>query len=412
MKEHTAKIKGVIGYETFNSELALALQDVRKGDETTIEIDSPGGSVTEGLSMFNTIKNTPGKKTIEIVGSCMSIASLVALAGDFIKSSQASLLMYHRASIGPNEGGNQEDLERQKQSLVKIDQLLIDMYYSRNKQKGKVKLTREDIESMLSAETFLTPGDALEYGWVDEVTDLIDERIAAVASLKDIILLRKHNFQMKHLDKLRKLLNLSAERPTLTDVVIKDSFIKALKDKNQKAFSKEELVALTLAVTSAAKEFVGADELTAEESALVTSGIQNVVNEITAAFPPKEEEEEEEEEDPKEEEADPDEEEEKKKKEEEEKKSAKDIAELKDMINTIAKALHETSVENTQAFNTIREDITNLRKGTRTFGKKPFVNESTKINLNSTWQDPHVKHREMMKEIDEKTRPAGRITKH
>lgn len=411
MKEHTAKIKGVIGYETFNSELALALQDVRKGDETTIEIDSPGGSVTEGLSMFNTIKNTPGKKTIEIVGSCMSIASLVALAGDFIKSSQASLLMYHRASIGPNEGGNSEDLERQKQSLVKIDQLLIDLYFARNKAKGKMKLTREDIESMLSAETFLTPGDALEYGWVDEVTDLIDERIAAVASLKDIILLRKHNFQMKHLDKLRKLLNLSAERPTLTDVVIKDSFIKALKDKNQKAFTKEELVALTLAVTSAAKEFVGADELTAEESALVTSGIQNVVNEITAAFPPKEEEEEEEE-DPKEEEADPDEEEEKKKKEEEEKKSAKDIAELKDMINTIAKALHETSVENTQAFNTIREDITNLRKGTRTFGKKPFVNESTKINLNSTWQDPHVKHREMMKEIDEKTRPAGRITKH
>ena len=58
----TILINGIIGWD-------LSAADVRKsiieaqGDDLTIEINSPGGLVTDGIAIYNAIKNAPGQKT-------------------------------------------------------------------------------------------------------------------------------------------------------------------------------------------------------------------------------------------------------------------------------------------------------------------------------------------------------------
>jgi len=406
MKNRTIKITGIIGYEVTASGIQEQLKGVTKKDTTTFELNSPGGSVTEGLSMYNVIRNTPGKKIVEIVGSCMSIATLVMLAADFIRCSRVSLLMIHRAIAGIE--GNQEELRQQTEILKKIDNLIIDQYMIRNKKFGKKKLSREQISEMLSAETWLSPEEAMDYGLIDEVTDKIDYKVAA---------LHLSNINMKYINKLRKLLNLSEERPKITDEMVKDQLIKQLNGRDPMNLGDDDLALLTESITNAVKELVGADTLTAEESSQVSKAITDAIASITEA-------------DPAEEEAPPAEEgaptdltpeeekkieEEKKKKEAEQKKKesaqAREIAELKEMVNTVAHALTETTSSTNESINALKDEIVALRKGTRSFGNKPFVNESTKLNMNSKFVDPFAKHRKAMEEIDAKTRNP-RITKH
>ena len=75
------KIKGVIGYDIIGSEFADKLSKLTGDIE--FEIDSPGGSVFHGISIFNAIKNyNRGKKTIHVVGECSSMAAYIMLSGD------------------------------------------------------------------------------------------------------------------------------------------------------------------------------------------------------------------------------------------------------------------------------------------------------------------------------------------
>ncbi len=75
------KIKGVIGADINGQEFAERISKL-SGD-IEFEIDSPGGSVFHGISMFNAIKNYDrGKCRMHVVGDCSSMAAYVMLAGD------------------------------------------------------------------------------------------------------------------------------------------------------------------------------------------------------------------------------------------------------------------------------------------------------------------------------------------
>ncbi len=75
------KIKGVIGADINGQEFAERISKL-SGD-ITFEIDSPGGSVFHGISMFNAIKNyDKGKCKMHVVGDCSSMAAYIMLAGD------------------------------------------------------------------------------------------------------------------------------------------------------------------------------------------------------------------------------------------------------------------------------------------------------------------------------------------
>ena len=61
----------------------------------TVRINSPGGSVTDGLAIYNSLRRHKADIHVEIDGIAASIASLIAMAGDTLSMAENALLMIH-----------------------------------------------------------------------------------------------------------------------------------------------------------------------------------------------------------------------------------------------------------------------------------------------------------------------------
>jgi ATP-dependent protease ClpP protease subunit len=389
--EHIIKLKGVVGLEILPLQIQDQISSLKSGPKDTIrfEVNSPGGSVPDGFEIYNTIKNTEAKtKIFEVTGIAMSIMSLIIMAGDEIEASEISMLMIHKAATGLE--GNSDELKKQADILNKIDEILVELYYKRNQAKGKTKLKREEIMDMLAAETWLTPQEAMEYGFVDRIVNKTDYKVAAQA--KDLIFNDKS--KMKHLDRLRKLLALGG-RPEIKPELVKDQLLKALGQRKYVDLSDEEAAALAETIKGAIKETVGAETLTEEEVSQVEALLTTAVNELKA----KEEVE-----------AAEETEEEKKKREEEEKKKEEEMNAKFQEQDEINKEIADALLKNAEMMEGLKTEITNLQRGVRTFGKKPIVNETTRINMGATYVDPYAKHRQEMAEIEARTRNSKRGT--
>ena len=92
-------IYGDIG-ESWFGESVTAKQFVKdldgvKAQNLNIRINSFGGSVVDGLAIFNAIKRKAGTKTVVIDGLAASIASLIAMAGDTVEIASNAMFMIH-----------------------------------------------------------------------------------------------------------------------------------------------------------------------------------------------------------------------------------------------------------------------------------------------------------------------------
>jgi ATP-dependent Clp protease protease subunit len=65
------------------------------GQDLTVWIDSYGGSVFAGASIYNALKNHNGKVTAKVDGKAMSAASVIAMAADEIHMSPVAVMMIH-----------------------------------------------------------------------------------------------------------------------------------------------------------------------------------------------------------------------------------------------------------------------------------------------------------------------------
>ncbi|WP_042886360.1 ClpP-like prohead protease/major capsid protein fusion protein [Cupriavidus necator] len=64
-------------------------------DELTVRINSFGGSVSDGIAIYNALKRHRAAVTVSIDGTAMSIASLIAMAGDTVEMAENAILMIH-----------------------------------------------------------------------------------------------------------------------------------------------------------------------------------------------------------------------------------------------------------------------------------------------------------------------------
>ena len=124
-------------------------------------INSGGGDVFAGQTIYNILKRYDGVITVHIDGLAASIASVIAMAGDKIVMPENAMMMIHRAwTIA---AGNASDMRRTAEDLERVDGLICDVYVARSGQKP------EDISAMMDAETWFTAAEALSVGLVDEV---------------------------------------------------------------------------------------------------------------------------------------------------------------------------------------------------------------------------------------------------
>jgi ATP-dependent protease ClpP protease subunit len=165
-----------------------------KATSYEVHIHSPGGEVFEGYAIYNALKNTGKNITVKVEGVCASIATLIAAAGHRIVMNQKAQWMIHNPSV--QVGGEAKDLRNAAAQLDRIKSQLIDSWV------GRTKLSREQLSEMYDNETWLTPEQALEMGFVDEVQEVL--KAAASANLSKYYDMEKNQVveEIKSLGKL------------------------------------------------------------------------------------------------------------------------------------------------------------------------------------------------------------------
>ncbi|MFE4716853.1 head maturation protease, ClpP-related [Streptomyces sp. NPDC056728] len=125
-----------------------------------VRINSPGGSVFEGIAIANALRSHPANVVIQVDSVAASIASVIAMAGDRVEMAPNSMLMIHDAS-----GvclGNAADMEEMAQLLALISDNIADAYAAR------AGGTREQWREAMRAESWYLPDDAVAAGLADE----------------------------------------------------------------------------------------------------------------------------------------------------------------------------------------------------------------------------------------------------
>lgn len=69
------------------------------GADVTVNINSPGGDMFEGLAIYNLLREYQGKVTVKVLGIAASAASVIAMAGDDIQIGRGAFLMIHNCWV-------------------------------------------------------------------------------------------------------------------------------------------------------------------------------------------------------------------------------------------------------------------------------------------------------------------------
>jgi ATP-dependent Clp endopeptidase proteolytic subunit ClpP len=129
--------------------------------ELTVRINSPGGSVFDGVAIYNALKRHDAAITVWIDGIAASIASMIAMAGDEVVMPENAMLMLHDPS--GLVMGTATDLRAMAEALDRMKAGMVAAYCD--------KSGRDDaeIEALMRDETWLSAQEALELGLADRV---------------------------------------------------------------------------------------------------------------------------------------------------------------------------------------------------------------------------------------------------
>jgi ATP-dependent Clp protease, protease subunit len=129
--------------------------------ELTVRINSPGGSVFDGVAIYNALKRQHAAITVWIDGIAASIASMIAMAGDEIVMPENAMLMLHDPS--GLVVGTATDMRAMAEALDKMKAGMVAAY--------RDKSGRDDIEieELMGAETWLSAQEAVALGLADRV---------------------------------------------------------------------------------------------------------------------------------------------------------------------------------------------------------------------------------------------------
>lgn len=142
-------------------------------ENVLLRINSPGGSVIDGLSIHDAIKRMPQKVTAQIEGLAASIATIIALGANEITMSQNSLFMIH--NVWGGETGGAKDMRKAADLMEKMGDRLVSIYVS------KTGRDESEIRNWMDEETWFTADEAIEAGFIDHV-----EKPIALAAKFDI----------------------------------------------------------------------------------------------------------------------------------------------------------------------------------------------------------------------------------
>jgi ATP-dependent protease ClpP protease subunit len=175
-KQDTAEVMiyGNIG-DTWDSESVTAaafVRDLQNLDAKTlnVRINSIGGSVKDGLAIFNALQRHPATVDVYVDGMALSIASLIAMAGATVHIAENALMMVHAPWV--LAAGSAKDLRDSADMLDKMATGMATSYA------GKTGRKPEEMLALLTdgKDHWYTAAEAVEAGFADEITAAVEAK--------------------------------------------------------------------------------------------------------------------------------------------------------------------------------------------------------------------------------------------
>lgn len=196
------------------------------GDISTLNvyINSPGGDVFEGSTIYNMLKRYDAQVNVHVDGIAASIASVIAMAGDKIIMPSNTMMMIHNAWTYTQ--GNADELRKTADTLDKVNKALMQAYLD----KVGDKLNEEDLKTLMDNTSWLTAQECFDYG----LCDVVGEEVSIAACADAELFAQYKNFPKALLNDIKPKNN------TKTEEFTKDEEIEALMSRVNNTLKYEE----------------------------------------------------------------------------------------------------------------------------------------------------------------------------
>ena len=142
---------------------ALYGKENRLADDVHIRLNSYGGSCNAAVRMFDDVRAYPGSVWITVSGTAASAATVLAMAADRLEMTPGSLWMIHDPSVVA--WGNERELMDSIRLLQACKESILNVYQRRCQQ------SRQEVAAMMSATSWLDAQSALQYGFIDVISE-------------------------------------------------------------------------------------------------------------------------------------------------------------------------------------------------------------------------------------------------
>lgn len=163
---------GFFGESVSAKEFVSELRSIGRGVKTiNLRVNSPGGSVWDGMAIKNALREHPAKVRATVEGIAGSIATvIIAGSADHVVMGEETRWIIHNPYGGVL--GDAREMRRTADALDKVKSDIMDVY---QRQTGQ---DRDHLSNLMDAETWFTADEAVAFGFADSVTKDVP-RIAA-----------------------------------------------------------------------------------------------------------------------------------------------------------------------------------------------------------------------------------------
>lgn len=175
--KYDLRLKGFVGSWDFDSDYTQYILDKYPDRQVVVIIDSTGGNLFTALSISAAFR-LHGDVHVHFVGANASAATIASLGAKHISMDEQSVYLVHRCSAFICEFDNMnaeqidakcKELQKVKENLEALDVSVAAAYAKR------CKKSKEELNALMEKDTWLTAQQALEWGFIDEITSFDDD---------------------------------------------------------------------------------------------------------------------------------------------------------------------------------------------------------------------------------------------